>query len=125
MEAAVYTTMGAGLIAFMSGLAYLAVQYPATYNVYGKYGLLVLGGGALIAMGHSAGVNYGASAVRPFVKAESLSASYEAIQSYQEGSFYLALGFVAFGIYLFVLAKISVHIYENERRGEGGDDQPE
>jgi|GEM_PF-5816245 len=114
MEGAIYTTAGLLFVSFMSGLAYLAVKHHGTYTMVSAHLFYVVLGLIFGAAGVAFGVQMGAGAVRRFVAADKLAASFEATSNIQMTCFYLGFAALLFGSALWALFKVGIHIYENE-----------
>lgn len=92
MTGVLYTTAGALLMAFISGLAYLAIHYPKTYRAITP---TIATAAAIAAVGlgsFAAGVSTGGNAVMRYVSDENFNEARRSLQETDPG--FLTIGIV-------------------------------
>ena len=124
MAGAIYATIGLLFVSALSGAAYLAIKHPLTYLVYGKYVLYAVGslvpGSLIFVIGAAVGIWSVRAHLKPGSEQSVLSIS-STIEFVCLGIAFAAVGVAAI---LSFLARITVHIHDNERREDEGDGKP-
>jgi hypothetical protein len=122
METAIYSTLGLLFVSILSGLAYLAVKHPLTFNAFGKYILMGLFVIIVYAAGFGFGAAHGIGKVRHLIRPEAVGETYSIAMWVHLNAVLVGFGCAAIGGFLWILAKIGAHIYENEK---GREDEKE